>query len=522
LLILLPAVICVAALLAVCVWVEGFLPDDGTGPALLHESWDVLSIEGVRVGGSHQRQWQMLQQGQPRIVTEADESLRVLRQGQAVHLEVTYRCEETLTGEMLSCRSRQQTGAGPPVVQTGQVRGGRLLLKQQVGNDPTERTIDWPTQTHGYFGIEASLQHQMLVPGERRNLQYLVPLLNQLGQCELHATGFETVELASGLIRLLRIEATIHRAGTTTHRTLWCDGAGEVILSLEPALNLTSERTTREVAQWQTPSPHYDIMARSLVPIDPPIEAPHDQAKLVYQVQLQRNSPMEVFASDDRQQVKPLGPQRALLTVHAAWLNTEKGTPLPAERRHPPATPRAQPAPAPEPAALAASRFIQSDDPRIIAFAGRVLPGQETADQDTANVQPLAVGLEKLVHNWINENHYQQIFASAREVFESRRGDCTEHAVLLAAVCRARKIPARLVVGLVYVPSQQGFLFHLWTEGWWAGRWHGLDATLGRGGIGATYLKLHAFTLADDNMLAEMTAVSQVIGQLEIHLVEQE
>ncbi len=69
------------------------------------------------------------------------------------------------------------------------------------------------------------------------------------------------------------------------------------------------------------------------------------------------------------------------------------------------------------------------------------------------------------------------------------------------------------------MPEQQGFLFHLWTEVWWDQQWHGLDATMGRGGIGATHLKLHAFTLANDNPLADMAAVSQVIGQLEIRVV---
>ena len=41
--------------------------------------------------------------------------------------------------------------------------------------------------------------------------------------------------------------------------------------------------------------------------------------------------------------------------------------------------------------------------------------------------------------------------ATAAEVARSREGDCTEHAVLLAALARARGIPARVAMGLVYV-----------------------------------------------------------------------
>ena len=61
------------------------------------------------------------------------------------------------------------------------------------------------------------------------------------------------------------------------------------------------------------------------------------------------------------------------------------------------------------------------------------------------------------MYSWIDRRDYRQVFSSASEVAVARRGDCTEYAVLLAAVCRARQIPCRLVLGLVYAPEQQGF-----------------------------------------------------------------
>jgi transglutaminase-like putative cysteine protease len=515
-LILLPAFLSVAALLAIWVGVEHYLSDSDTPSSLLFESWDMLSIEGVRVGGSHTRQWQADQDGQPRKITESTEYLRVLRQGQSIYLEVTYRCEETLAGKLLACSSRQQTDDSPVIVQTAQVVGDQLQLQQQMASGQSTRSIDWPNHAYGYFGIEESLRQQMLVPDERRALKYLVPLVNQIAEVELHAGQFEAIELTAGLTRLLRIEVTSRRAGITSHRTLWCDGAGAVIRSFEPTMKITSEQTSREVAQWHSPMPHYDIMVDSLVPIDPPIRVPLEQSELVYQVQLRNDSPAEIFAQDDRQKIKSLDNRQALLSVRAAWLGAkgEIATSMQPETERPAAASSVQPEAAPEAANLAPSHYIQSDDPQIIALAERVPP-----DTDATGKGPLALGLERLVHNWIHDKDFQQVFATASDVFESHRGDCTEHAVLLAAVCRARELPARLVVGLIYVPEQQGFLFHLWTEVWWDQKWHGLDATLGRGGIGATHLKLHAFTLANDNPLADMAAVSQVIGQLEIRVV---
>ena len=36
-------------------------------------------------------------------------------------------------------------------------------------------------------------------------------------------------------------------------------------------------------------------------------------------------------------------------------------------------------------------------------------------------------------------------------------GDCTEHAVLAAAMCRAVEVPSRVAIGLVYVEKESAF-----------------------------------------------------------------
>jgi hypothetical protein len=53
-------------------------------------------------------------------------------------------------------------------------------------------------------------------------------------------------------------------------------------------------------------------------------------------------------------------------------------------------------------------------------------------------------------------------FSSAVETVRAGFGDCGEHAVLLAALLRASGIPARVVLGLVYMESRQGYYGHAW------------------------------------------------------------
>jgi len=97
--------------------------------------------------------------------------------------------------------------------------------------------------------------------------------------------------------------------------------------------------------------------------------------------------------------------------------------------------------------------------------AGATFP--YTGDDETALKKSMGVG-----------------YASASEVVRTREGDCTEHAVLAAGMCRAVGIPAQVVTGMCYVPEILGkkhvFGGHAWVRAFVGGKWIGLDAALGK------------------------------------------
>ncbi len=74
-----------------------------------------------------------------------------------------------------------------------------------------------------------------------------------------------------------------------------------------------------------------------------------------------------------------------------------------------------------------------------------------------------ALKLEQFVNNYIKKKNFSQAFASAAEVLETREGDCTEHAVLLAALCRALAYSPGGDRPSVYATTQE-FGYHMWTE----------------------------------------------------------
>jgi transglutaminase-like putative cysteine protease len=80
----------------------------------------------------------------------------------------------------------------------------------------------------------------------------------------------------------------------------------------------------------------------------------------------------------------------------------------------------------------------------------------------------------------------------ASVVARRRTGDCSEHAVLVAALARLRGIPARVVVGVavVSVGKDFGAFGHAWAEVLQDGKWQVADAALfGQEGV-VRYLPL--------------------------------
>jgi hypothetical protein len=151
---------------------------------------------------------------------------------------------------------------------------------------------------------------------------------------------------------------------------------------------------------------------------------------------------------------------------------------------------------------LVSTPFIQSDDPEIRSLALKILGGAK--DAKTAAC---------LLTEWVFENIEKTPLISnpnALEILKQRKGDCNEHAVLLAALLRSAGIPARLCTGLVYL--NDGFYFHAWNEAY-VGEWISLDAAFNQAPTDATHIRL----LEGD--LENQMRLMRVIGRLKLEII---
>ncbi len=119
---------------------------------------------------------------------------------------------------------------------------------------------------------------------------------------------------------------------------------------------------------------------------------------------------------------------------------------------------------------LTPSTRIESDNPKLINEALGITIGAVDS-WDAA----------KLLSKWVAENIHYAIpgGGTALGAYKMGAGECGAHSMLLAALCRAVGIPARVVFGGMYVPNKGGaFGQHAWNEIYMGNAgWIPVDAT---------------------------------------------
>lgn len=465
------------------------------------EFWAACFIGGSQVGYTHLTTQRVSIDGDWHVSYRYQDELRMKRFQDMTVVRSHLECLETAAGDLVRFRTQVDTGPSGMVTE-GFVDQGTLRMELQTAGRTEQQEIPWQTGWGGFFADHRSLRARPMKPRETRRLKALLPILHQVGEIHLEAAGYESVPMLEGTRQLLRIDMTTIVGPTRLRSIIWCDDDGIVWKTRDLQLDLESFRCDRETALRPVSGSGFDLGGSTIVQVPEPLAAPHRTTQAVYLARLPDGAIAQTFLQDGSQSLHVVDNETAQLTVEA--IRPERPQQFPAAAWTEPTEADRQ-----------STAMIQSDDARIVRMAAEVAP-QET------DPWRLACELERYVKRTVQLKNYSTAMATAAEVAESLEGDCTEHAMLLAALCRARQIPARVAIGLVYHPPAQGFAYHMWTEVWIRDRWIGLDATLGQGGIGAAHLKLAVSSMEGSSAFADMLPIVQVIGRLELRIVSVE
>ncbi len=465
-----------------------------------NEAWEVIYLGKNRIGYAHAKSRQANLNGKTVVKTTSNLHLTFKRLGDTTIIKTHQEVTEAESGALLSYLFEMRNPPKSMSRTQGVVAENWLQLETQNGDRKDRRKRNWDPKTLSPVFQDRSLRQTPMKPGETRSFDTFLPELDTNSTVKFVADDYRFVKLLDGKQhKLLKIRVTQSVNPTLVTRAYF-DAKGQLMLTETNLLGqpMLTYRVSKEEALKEIAGEELDLIVNSMVQVGR-IKNAHQTKRVVYRMTLDNDDPSRFLAKGLTQSIKRLTNESAELTVIQAVV---------------PKTPSKDPV---KEEFLKSTRLLQSNDYRVKDLAMRGAAGE-------TDPVKIAFRLERYVAQKLNQKNFSTALASAAEVAASLEGDCTEHAMLLAAMLRAKNIPSRIAVGLVYVDSVQSFGGHMWTEAKLNGAWIPLDATLGQGGIGGGHIKLAESSLADDApvLVTAFLPLMEVLGKVKIEVLRAE
>lgn len=486
-------------LVAVCVSAAAGLAQDAARKPVIEreESWQVIEMLGQRVGYGRSEVAPVDEDGRSIVKSDSEVHMLFKRFGQKIAITVLIGTRETPEGDVLSFEYVTQNPPAAPSRIAGVVDGGQLTLTTTVDGKAKTATRTWKSEWKSPAYQDRVLREQPLKAGDQRSFEAYLPEFAKAARIDLKAGAVETIKLLEGPDQSLQKVTVRNSLLPGIPMDMWLDDKGRALKTSTSLLgtDMITYTVSKTEALKSLDGEELDFAVGTLVKVQAIPDA-YTLGEVVYKISLPSPEAVEALPDSLNQHKKPLAGNVVELRV---------------TRERLPATAAIKPAAA---EFTGPTKFLQSDDDEVRKHA-RAAVGDATDPVEKCR------RMEKYVAETLKNKNFSTAMASAGEVARTLEGDCTEHAVLLAAMLRAEGIPSRVAVGLVYVASDPNFGGHMWTEACLDGEWHALDGTLGRGGTTAVHLKLGDSSLAEEGLSQSELFVPLVtiLGKLQIEVV---
>jgi hypothetical protein len=449
-------------------------------PALAQEETEyyALLMEGKKVGYAiHTR---AVQDG--KVTTIDDVSVTISRLSIPVTVAMTETSVETPEGRPLSFKAVQQLGAMTMKIEGTIDPNGTVNVMNSSMGVMEKSKMDWPKGAVMAEGLRLLTLKGGLKPGAAYEANIFSPSIMQVIDTKVTIGEKKEVDLFGRVVKLSEMITVVNLPDTgpiTT--TSYVDDDLRALKNQIPIAGMLVEMIacTKEVAMGGNDV--LELIDKMFVKAPEPIQDVHSTASITYTLNPAPNATLKI-PSTDNQKVERLADGRIRLTIKPAMAS---GGTFPYKGDDAALLEAVKP-----------TRFLQSDRKEIAALARKAVGGTKDSAEAAGRI-------EAFVAQYIENRSLSVGYASAAEVAESRKGDCSEFAVLTAALCRAVGIPAQVCVGVAYVDDFggiQGFGGHAWAQAYVGadeqgrgGKWVGLDTAFkssGRGGYDAGHIAL--------------------------------
>jgi len=447
-------------------------------------------MAGDQVGLAHEIVYPV---GDSLYVTILESEVAVERMGEVLRLTETERWVERTDGTPVSCHFAR-TGSGEQTEISVAVRPGGVEVVKTVHGREERHVVPFEGQLLFPRGVAALAAAH---PDSGAVFSYAVfdPDFEKPSFCEVAVQGRDTVHVAGApkALTKLTVRSSMYE-GIDIER--WVDDSGDVWLERIPQLGMEMARA--EEGSFGLPVSPPDIVMSTAIRTNAAIPDPPRVDEALYEIWLEGGDVRSLLSVDDRQFVERDTPRGVLVRVlrgdarATRWGAVSPDTGALAEY-------------------LAGNLLMQTWDTRLRETAEEIVAGTE---DPVERADLISAAVSRLIRH----RGFGTAFASALEVLESGAGDCSEHAVLAAALGRVVGLPSRVVVGVVHFDGC--FAYHMWVEFWVGRAWYATDPTLGAGGVDATHIKLGESSLAGGAIGDLSLAILRSVNRLRVRVVE--
>jgi hypothetical protein len=438
--------------------------------AAVSEETDYLAIlvDGHKIGYAiHTRKAE-----DSKVTTIDDMNMLIARGPTAMRYASKEVCIESLAGKPVRFEFTQNISEAKQT-RKGDIRDGQV--KMTVQNGPATETITHPYPAGSLMaeGLRLLQIKQGLQPGQKYEALIFRPDMEEAIRAQVEVGQKTKVDLLGRIVELSEVKTSMQFGQQVITQTSYVDDKFNALKTLSPMMGMTLELIAceKEVALRQDDI--VDFLDKLSIACPVALSKSQLAEPITFELAATTDKPL-IIPGTDSQTVKEIAPGRLEVTVHPIVPQGPVKYPYKGKDKN-------------IKKALESTEYLQTKDDKIIDL----VKYSATTPDDAVKA---ALQIENFVMGYITKKDFSVGYASAAEVARSRQGDCTEHALLTTAICRAAGIPARVVCGVVYADAigdkKNVFGAHMWTEAYLADKWYPIDSTRAPNGFSAGHITL--------------------------------
>ena len=423
-----------------------------------------IFMEGKKVG--HAIQSRVVSEG--RVTTSENVSMTVSRGDVPVTMNMTETSIETTAGEPLGFEAEQQLSMMTMKV-TGTVdKQGIVNITTTAMGEEQKSTLEWPVGAMMSEGLNLLMLKKGFEEGTQYTAKVFSAIFGSAIDVQIRIGPKQNADLLGRVVELTEV--------TTAYNI---PGNGEVITTSYVDDKLRNQKVVMPMGDMQIEmlacekefalgeNEVFEVIDKMFLKSPVPLENVRSAKSIVYHISPVPGTDGLKIPAGDSQKVQQLEDGKVIVTVEP--VEAPAGAKFPYQGSDSAILEAMKP-----------TRYVQSDRREIIDLARQAVG-------DTKDAAEAVQKIEAFVAQYVENRSLSVGYASAAEVAASKQGDCSEFAVLSAALCRAVGIPAQMVTGVAYVDDWGGFSGfggHAWVQAYIGDKWIDLDAAFKRAGLG--------------------------------------